>query len=129
MGWRYRKSIRILPFLRFNITHRGTSWSAGGSPYTVNVSKRGVRETLSIPETGISHVSQHAVPESPFRSGSATFLTRLLCGSAAVIALILWANWPSGANRPLATTPSVSASETPAPAPRPAQHKPGKGSH
>jgi hypothetical protein len=55
MGWRFRRSFRLLPGLRFNVSKSGTSWSIGDAPVTVNVSKRGIRHTLSIPGAGLSY--------------------------------------------------------------------------
>ena len=57
MGWRFRRSIKIAPGIRWNISSRGSSWSFGRRGYTVNVSSRGVRRTVSIPGTGLSHSS------------------------------------------------------------------------
>ena len=55
MGWRFRRSIKIAPGVRWNLGLRGSSISVGGRGFTVNFSKRGVRRTVSIPGTGISH--------------------------------------------------------------------------
>jgi hypothetical protein len=57
MGWRFRRSIKIAPGIRWNLSKRGTSWSFGRRGFTVNVSSRGVRRTVSIPGTGLSHTS------------------------------------------------------------------------
>lgn len=55
MGFRFRKSIKIAPGLRLNISKRGASLSIGRRGVTTNISKRGVRQTLGIPGTGISY--------------------------------------------------------------------------
>jgi hypothetical protein len=55
MGWRFRRSIKIAPGIRWNISKSGTSWSIGRRGFTVNVSRRGVRRTVGIPGTGLSH--------------------------------------------------------------------------
>ncbi|TNE62533.1 MAG: DUF4236 domain-containing protein [Sphingomonadales bacterium] len=55
MGFRYRKSVKLLPGVRLNLSKSGISTSFGGRGATVNVSKRGVRTTLSIPGTGLSY--------------------------------------------------------------------------
>ena len=56
MGWRFRRSIKILPGIRMNVGSRGvSSFSFGGRGMTVNVNKRGTRTTLSLPGTGISY--------------------------------------------------------------------------
>jgi hypothetical protein len=60
MGWRFRRSIRILPGIHANFGKRGfTSWSFGGRGFRTNVSSaRGVRNTVGIPGTGLSYTSQ-----------------------------------------------------------------------
>ncbi|QUS60785.1 DUF4236 domain-containing protein [Synechocystis sp. PCC 7339] len=58
MGLRFRKSIKIAPGIRVNLSKSGASLSIGGKGSTVNISSRGVRTTYSIPGTGISYVTQ-----------------------------------------------------------------------
>lgn len=58
MGLRFRKSIKIAPGIKVNLSKSGTSLSIGGRGSTVNISSRGVRTTYSIPGTGISYVTQ-----------------------------------------------------------------------
>ena len=56
MGWRFRRSVKILPGIRMNVGSRGvSSFSFGGRGMTVNLNKRGTRTTLSLPGTGISY--------------------------------------------------------------------------
>jgi hypothetical protein len=54
MGWRFRKTFRILPGVRLNVSKTGISTSIGASPFTVNIGPRGVHSTAGIPGTGIS---------------------------------------------------------------------------
>jgi Protein of unknown function (DUF4236) len=54
MGWRFRKSFKVLPGVRLNVSTRGVSTSIGGAPFTVNIGPRGVHSTVSIPGTGLS---------------------------------------------------------------------------
>lgn len=54
MSWRFRKSFKLIPGVRLNLSKTGLSASFGGSPFTVNVGPRGVYGTASIPGTGIS---------------------------------------------------------------------------
>lgn len=57
MGFRTRKSIKIMPGVRMTVTARGMSVSAGVKGARVSVNSRGqATRTLSIPGTGISHV-------------------------------------------------------------------------
>jgi len=58
MGWRFRRSFRIIPGLRLNISKRGlSSLSIGGPGATLNVGRRGVRQTIGIPGTGLSYTT------------------------------------------------------------------------
>lgn len=54
MAFRIRKSFKIAPGLRVNVSKSGLSTSVGGKGTTVNLSKRGTKVTNSIPGTGIS---------------------------------------------------------------------------
>lgn len=64
MGFRFRKSFRIAPGLRINLTHRGVSGTVGASPFSVNIGKRGIQSTASIPGSGLSYVSQRVPPST-----------------------------------------------------------------
>lgn len=55
MGFRFRKRIRLTKGLCWNTGKKGSSLSIGGRGDTVNVSKKDVRDTFSIPGTGISY--------------------------------------------------------------------------
>ena len=55
MGVRFRKSVKICKGVRVNFSKSGASVSLGGHGHTTNISKRGVRSTISIPGTGISY--------------------------------------------------------------------------
>jgi Protein of unknown function (DUF4236) len=56
MGFRFRKSIKILPGIRLNVGKKGiNSVSVGGRGATANIGKHGTHTTYSIPGTGISY--------------------------------------------------------------------------
>jgi hypothetical protein len=56
MGFRFRKSIKIAPGVRLNVSKGGTSWSIGRRGATLNVGgKNGPRATGGIPGTGLSY--------------------------------------------------------------------------
>ena len=55
MGFRFRRSIRLFPGVRLNVSKSGASVSVGGKGLTVNVGKTGVTRTVSLPGTGLSH--------------------------------------------------------------------------
>mgnify|MGYP003340955425 FL=1 len=54
MGFRFRRSIRLLPGIRVNFGKTGSSLSIGGRGATVNLSARGTRTTVGLPGTGLS---------------------------------------------------------------------------
>jgi exonuclease VII small subunit len=55
MGFRFRKSVRLAPGLRVNFGKTGTSLSVGGRGATTTISKRGVRNSISVPGTGVGY--------------------------------------------------------------------------
>ncbi|NNM78624.1 DUF4236 domain-containing protein [Sphingomonas sp. ID1715] len=57
MGFRFRRSVKLLPGVRLNFSTRGVSTSIGGRGATMNISRRGVRSTLGIPGTGLSYTT------------------------------------------------------------------------
>lgn len=63
MGFRYRKSIKILPGVKLNISKSGFSTSIGGKGASLNVSSRGTKVTTSISGTGISYSQYLSKPK------------------------------------------------------------------
>jgi Protein of unknown function (DUF4236) len=60
MGYfRFRRSIKILPGVRWNIGKNSTSVSIGGRGLTYTVGTKGSRTTVGIPGTGISYTQVH----------------------------------------------------------------------
>lgn len=57
MALRFRKSFKVAPGVRLNVSGSGSSVSLGGRGFTTNVSKRGTRSTVSLPGTGLSYSS------------------------------------------------------------------------
>ena len=64
MGFRFRKSVKVAPGVKINLSKSGGSLSLGGRGATVNLSSRGVRSTYSIPGTGISYATQTSSEKS-----------------------------------------------------------------
>lgn len=54
MAFRIRKSFKIAPGIRLNVSKSGLSTSVDGKGTTVNLSKRGTEVTSSLPGTGLS---------------------------------------------------------------------------
>ena len=72
MGFLFRKRIKILPGLWFNLSKRGISTSTGGKGLTVNIKDGKVRTATSLPDTVLNYrmTSTRTPNESaPTRSG------------------------------------------------------------
>lgn len=64
MGFRFGKSIKLLPGIRLNLSTSGASASIGRSGATINISERGARGTVGIPGTGLSYSEQLSGPDT-----------------------------------------------------------------
>lgn len=65
MGLNFRKSIKIAPGIRVNISKKGlSSVSVGGKGARVNVGKKGTRTTVGLPGTGLSYTTQSPYKKS-----------------------------------------------------------------
>ena len=62
MPFRFRKSVRLFPGVRLNLSKSGMSVSVGGPGATVNFSRRGHSMTLGLPGTGLSYRHQFTSP-------------------------------------------------------------------
>lgn len=66
MGFRFRKSIKVLPGIRVHLTSKGvSSISVGNKGARVNINKKGTRTTVSLPDTGLSHSSYQPHQQKP----------------------------------------------------------------
>lgn len=54
MGLRFRKSMKIMPGVRINLSASGVSTTLGPKGATVSVGKRGIYANVSVPGTGLS---------------------------------------------------------------------------
>ena len=57
MPIRFRKSFKIFPGVKVNMSKGGVSFTVGAKGYHLNFSKRGVRQTVGLPGSGISETS------------------------------------------------------------------------
>jgi len=55
MAFRFRKSIRLFPGVRVNLSKGTPSVSVGERGHTVNLSDRGTRATVGLPGSGLSY--------------------------------------------------------------------------
>ncbi|MDO4896145.1 MAG: DUF4236 domain-containing protein [Moraxella sp.] len=66
MGFRFRKSIKIMPGVRINVSKNGiSSISVGKRGATANFGKKGMRGTVGIPGTGLSYSSYTPYSNKP----------------------------------------------------------------
>lgn len=78
MGFRFRKSIKLAPGVRLNVSKKGiSSVSIGRSGARVNIGKKGTRSTLGIPKTGLSYSSYRPYQQTPDRTRQPTSQPRL----------------------------------------------------
>ena len=59
MGLRFRRSFKLAPGLRMNLSRSGLSWSAGPRGASMSFGQRGVASNLGIPGTGLSYRQSH----------------------------------------------------------------------
>ncbi|USZ15743.1 DUF4236 domain-containing protein [Moraxella sp. FZFQ2102] len=58
MGFRFKKSFKIIPGVKLNVSKKGlSSVSLGGKGASMNFGKKGCRTTVGIPGTGMSYTS------------------------------------------------------------------------
>nr|WP_171264973.1 DUF4236 domain-containing protein [Acinetobacter pittii] len=66
MDFRFRKSIKILPGLKINLTHKGISSASIGKPgASLNIGKKRTRTSVGIPGTGLSYSKHHPHTNRP----------------------------------------------------------------
>jgi uncharacterized protein DUF4236 len=65
VSWRFRKSFKLLPGVRLNVSRSGISTTIGASPFSVNIGSRGVFSNVSIPGSGISSRQRILGPSAP----------------------------------------------------------------
>jgi hypothetical protein len=70
MGFlRFRRSFRIAPGLRVNLSRSGVSASVGRRGACLTIGPRGTRETIGIPGTGLSYTEQQRATVAPSSAG------------------------------------------------------------
>jgi hypothetical protein len=60
MGFRFRRSIRVLPGVRLNVSKSGVSTSIGSRGAWLTFGRKGTRATLGIPGTGLGYTTTTA---------------------------------------------------------------------
>lgn len=62
MGLRFRKTVRLLPGVRLNVSKSGVSASVGPKGLTLNLGRKGARGTVGLPGTGLSYSEKLPLP-------------------------------------------------------------------
>lgn len=57
MPFRFRRTFKILPGVRVNVSKSGMSVTVGPKGYRLTFGKQGVRQTIDFPGEGLSHTS------------------------------------------------------------------------
>ena len=89
MGFRFRKSIRIIPGVRINFGKQSSSLSFGGKGFTTNVSSKGVRNTVSLPGTGLSYSTYQKHSNLPAPAANSQPSRRLKALGLVVLAVVV----------------------------------------
>ncbi len=81
MGFRFRRSVRLFPGVRINLSKSGASLTAGVRGAHINLSKTGVHETIGLPGTGLSYrtgnlAHKTGVPQATSAPKNASRLTK-----------------------------------------------------
>jgi hypothetical protein len=72
MGLRFRRSFRLIPGVRLNLSKSGVSASVGRRGAWLTIGPRGTRATVGIPGTGLSYTEQSPwARPTPHRPGAA----------------------------------------------------------
>jgi hypothetical protein len=77
MGFRFRRSVRLIPGLRLNFTHRGMSASFGAKGFRHTIGSRGHHTSLGIPGTGLSYSMRHKRDQTPTSDPPAQTQTKI----------------------------------------------------
>ena len=70
MGFRFHRSIALLPGIRLNLNKGMPSVSLGARGARININRRGIRSTTGVPGTGLSYITHMPWPRQK-RAGGA----------------------------------------------------------
>jgi hypothetical protein len=59
MGFRFRRSFRVFPGFKINVSKSGVSESVGTRGAWFTIGPRGTRTTVGLPGSGLSYTEQH----------------------------------------------------------------------
>jgi len=102
MGFRFRRTFRLIPDVRLNLSKSGVSTSIGTRGAWLTFGKRGTRATVGVPGTGISytatssshppqeHLEHHVTAEAPQPTRSSAGAWVILLVLLAIAAGVGW---------------------------------------
>lgn len=67
MGFRFRRTIKVLPGVRLNVGKKGVSMSVGVRGAQMTFGKTGTRTTVGLPGTGLSYTDHQRRNANPAR--------------------------------------------------------------
>ena len=108
MAYRFRRSIRLFPGVRLNLSRGGVSASLGVRGATVNLGKRGARATVGLPGTGLSYTTSLEETKAGRAPVAANDGAALVWGALGVVSamFILMIVAQRGASTPAAPVPA-----------------------
>ena len=109
MGFRFRKSVKILPGVRVNISKKGvSSVSVGKRGASINVGKNGTHANVGLNGTGLSYRTKlsSGTSSSDARGGCASFFIKVIVMLIlAIVGLFVYAAF-IGPKEPATSKPS-----------------------
>jgi hypothetical protein len=86
MGFRFRKSVTLLPGVRLNLGRKNASIRVGGRGFGVTSGTSGTRVSAGLPGTGLSYSTKLSAVSRPASGGS-------IWRGVLIFALVLLAAW------------------------------------
>jgi len=94
MGFRFRRTLRLAPGIRINLSKSGGSLSLGRRGAKLNISRRGTKATVGVPGTGLSYSTMlksgppTALPPDESAGGDGTIVVAVVA-FVALLALLI----------------------------------------
>lgn len=95
MGLKFRKSIKIAPGVRVNLSKKSSSVSIGNKYGGYNISSRGTRARVSAPGTGFSYSErlgkgqQQGLPQEPKKHSTTEWVSAVIVG-VSIFFILVW---------------------------------------
>ena len=92
MGVRFRKSFKVAPGIKINVSKSGLSTSVGGKGLTANFGKKGTRVTAGLPGSGLSVSKNYPHSRKPSQPQSYSLASWLICGLVVITVFVFVAS-------------------------------------